>query len=271
MAVGQPIRHAAKSLRLKPIALPVEHGGWALVGAPILLGLLVTFSVPGVLIAIGAIALFLCRHPFRLAFGDVRRRKFYVRTQYAAYVAAAYGMLSIAAFICAWLYSSTFLAPMIALILVGSVQFGLDSSGKGRSLLAECFGAIALSCVASAIILAGDGRSTTAWMATIVLSAHAVTAIYYVQARLKLSRNLHANTVVAIMLQIVAFLTIVTATQYLHFNLLLAAVFALLTVRTIWGLSERRATVRPLIIGIQEIVYSFAVVLAAAATLHGKA
>jgi hypothetical protein len=70
-------------VRLRPIALPVEHGGWAFLGAPILLGLWVAPSITGVWLGLAALGAFLSRQPLKLTLGDRRRGKRYPRTMWA--------------------------------------------------------------------------------------------------------------------------------------------------------------------------------------------
>ena len=90
------------NVRLRPIALPTEHGGWALVGAPILLGLWVAPSVSGACLGVASLAVFLARQPAGLALGDWRRGRRYPRTAWAAGFALGYVLVALSAFACAW-------------------------------------------------------------------------------------------------------------------------------------------------------------------------
>jgi len=262
------MQQTARHIRLRPIAIPVEHGGWALVGSPILLGLLLSFSTAGALIGVGAISLFLFRHPFRLAVNDIRRRKLCPRTQWAVTIAAAY--LSIAAISLgfAWIASPNVLAPILLLLSLGGAQFILELSGHGRTILAESSGAVALSCIACAIVLAGRGDTAAGWMATLILSLHSVTAITYVGARLKLSRGVAVNRFVPTAMQLLTFVVVLALAINHRCRMLLPAVFAGLTLRTMWGLSDMRMNVRPAIVGIQEIGFSLSVVFASTLSLR---
>ncbi len=79
------------SVRLRPIALPVEHGGWGFLGAPIVLGLWVAPSVAGFWLSLAALGVFLTRQPLKLALGDRQRGKRYPRTVWAERFVVLYG------------------------------------------------------------------------------------------------------------------------------------------------------------------------------------
>ncbi len=91
------------SVRLRPIALPTEHGGWGLLGAPILLGLWVAPSVAGAWLSLAALAAFLTRQPLKLALGDRRRGKRFPRTIWADRFALFYSAIALGAFAAAWI------------------------------------------------------------------------------------------------------------------------------------------------------------------------
>src|SRR5437764_14320935 len=70
-------------VRLKTIALPVEHGGWGLSLEPVALGLLVAPSLPGLFLSVATLAAFLARHPLKLIMADRRRGRRFARTPVA--------------------------------------------------------------------------------------------------------------------------------------------------------------------------------------------
>ena len=84
-------------VNLRPLALPVEHGGWGFVIEPAVLALLVVPSWPGVAIGVAVIAAFLARHPLRLAAGDWAHRRRYPRTIVCELLALGYGAAAIVA------------------------------------------------------------------------------------------------------------------------------------------------------------------------------
>src|SRR5947209_5867668 len=54
-------------VRLRPVALPVEHGGWGFSLEPVALGLLVAPSLLGLFLSVTTLAAFLARHPLKIA------------------------------------------------------------------------------------------------------------------------------------------------------------------------------------------------------------
>ena len=73
----------------RAVAVPSEHGGWGLTLEPVLLGLLVAFSWPGLAIGVAALLAFLVRTPLKLALVDRRRQRSLPRTRLAWRFAAA--------------------------------------------------------------------------------------------------------------------------------------------------------------------------------------
>ena len=76
-------RSVPDGISLRSVALPVEHGGWGMLGEPLLLGLFIAPSWAGLGVALGALGGF-------LAVAD-RRYRFAVRRRFAAVAAAVSG------------------------------------------------------------------------------------------------------------------------------------------------------------------------------------
>jgi hypothetical protein len=79
----------AAPVRLRSLALPVEHGGWGLLGEPLVLGLAIAPSWAGAGVGLFAAFAFLARHPLKLAAADWRQRRRSPRTLAAERVALA--------------------------------------------------------------------------------------------------------------------------------------------------------------------------------------
>jgi hypothetical protein len=79
----------------KAVALPTEHGGWGLLGEPVVLGLVLAPSASGACLGLAALAGFLSRHPLRLVFMDRRRGVRYPRTALAERFFAGYALAAL--------------------------------------------------------------------------------------------------------------------------------------------------------------------------------
>lgn len=175
---------------LKSIALPNEHGGWGFTTEPILLGLLVAPTWAGVGLSVFALAAFFTRHPLKLWLADIRRGKRFPRTPVAGRFALLYGSIGLAGLLLTLLTArEAFWWPLLlALPLIG-VQLWYDAHNKGRNLVPEVCGAIAMGSVAAGIGLAGGiapGLAIGLWL---VLAMRSLAAIYYARAQVRRARG----------------------------------------------------------------------------------
>ncbi|HLJ74968.1 MAG TPA: YwiC-like family protein [Thermoanaerobaculia bacterium] len=155
---------------IRPLALPVEHGAWSFLLEPIALGLLVAPSVRGLLIAIGAVAVFLVRHPAKLMITDWRRKR-YPRTAVCEALVAIYGAVAVTAFAFAF---GRALIPLLFAVPFAVVVF---VSKRNRSLVSELCGAIAPAAVVVAI--AGSP------LLGVLVLCRSIPAVLYVRSALR--------------------------------------------------------------------------------------
>lgn len=80
---------------IKSIALPSEHGGWAFLFEPILLGSLVAGSANGVILSAAMLSAFLIHQPLKLALKDRLKGRRPPRTVWAERLVAGYSLLAI--------------------------------------------------------------------------------------------------------------------------------------------------------------------------------
>ncbi|HVT13196.1 MAG TPA: YwiC-like family protein [Fimbriimonadaceae bacterium] len=251
------------TVRLKPIALPSEHGGWGMLGAPILLGLLVAPSWPGLFLGLAALAAFLTRQPFRLAIMDLRKGKRYPRTAWALRFAIGYGLVGLLALAEAAIQArATFWLPLGAAALLGGIQFAHDIQGKGRSFVPEACGAASLASVATAIAIAGGFLASRSWLLAAALALQAATAISYAAARVRLARGVEIALWPVWAGSVAALATITAITSFAGLAWPATAAFAVLAARSAWGLSSCRMNVRAAIVGLQEVGYTLMTVVA---------
>lgn len=239
--------------RLRPIALPLEHGGWALLLEPALLGILVSPSWAGLLLAVAALGAFLCRHPLSLAMSDLRRGKRYPRTSLALGFAVGYGLLSIVALVGALLLAvEPFWLALVLALPFGLLQLIFDIRRRSRQLLAELAGVVALGALAPAISLASGGTLSLALALWAVICARGLPAIIYVRARLRLIRGEPISIAPALFAHIIALIGVIGLTVGGWLPWLASLAVAGLLIRAWWFLDPRRVSARAVIVGAQE-------------------
>jgi hypothetical protein len=260
----------SNGVRVKTVALPVEHGGWGLLLEPIVLGFAVAPSIAGAFLALAAIGAFLARHPFKLCITDWRHGRRYPRTTLAARFIILYCIVSTIGLMAAinMATDNKFLLLLPAAVPLAVVQLIYDGKGQSRSLLPELAGSSAMAAIAASIALAGGLSSGLALGLWTVLAARAVTSILYVRARLSVLHGNPASPISVLNLHVAA-LAIVTALAYKQLVPRLAIVAILiLLLRATYGLLKDHRPVTARYIGFYEIGYGALTVLALAIGYH---
>jgi hypothetical protein len=237
------------------VALPAEHGGWGLLLEPIALGLAIAPSLAGVGLALAALFVFLGRLPVRLALQDFLRGASYPRTRLAWRLALVFGLGAAAFGIPAlWLAPPPALAALAVAFPLGLVQLRFDLENRGRDLVPEMLGAVALSASAPIVAIVGGAPTAVAFAAGALIAVRSLSAILYVRARLRRARGLPAHRGPAFVGHGLA-LGLAGALSVSQLGPWLGVVaFALLLARALHGLGPARA-VRPQVVGVQEVVF----------------
>lgn len=233
-----------RSVALRPLALPTEHGGWGFLLEPIALGLLVAPSWSGALIATAAVFAFLGRHPLKLALQDAKRARTYPRTPYCWMLAATYliaAALALASAIA--IGGGRILIPIGIVAPLAVIQVLYDARNRSRELLPEMSGAAAMSSIAAAMAIAGGMRILPSIGLAGILIARSLPAILYVRALL---RPVPTWPAVAMHVFAIAVVTLVGSPFAI-------AAMILLLVRAIWGFTHERPSAKT--IGWREIVF----------------
>ncbi len=250
------------SVPWKAVALPVEHGGWGLLGEPVALGLLLAPSAAGLCLALSALAGFLSRHPLRLVFMDRRKHARYPRTGLAERFFAGYALAALALLGAASVLARTAFWPA----LLAAAPFALaallgDALGRSRQALPEAAGAMGLTAAAALIALAGGARPGVALAAWALLALRALTSVLYVRARIRLDRRLPAGPSRALAGHHAALAATAALARSGFAPWLAVAAFVVLLARAAWGLSPWRRPVRPQRLGFEELGYGLLTVL----------
>jgi hypothetical protein len=243
---------------LRPLALPVEHGGWGLLFEPIALGLLVAPSWGGLFIGLAYLSGFLTRQPLKLALQDLLRGKRYPRTAWCWGLAAGYTSLALFALSLAFTFAGVgALMPLAAAAPLALIQIGYDAKNKSRGLLPELGGAIALSSSAAAIALAGNQPLAAALGLSAIILARAIPSVAYVRALVTRSHKQQASARPSLSLHALAVTAVAT------FAPLPAVIaMALLFARAAWGLAHPPKKAKT--IGWTEIAWGVVTVVLAA-------
>lgn len=251
-----PIPASPGRPNLRPIALPVEHGGWGFLLEPILLGLLVAPSMAGLWLGLAAVALFLLHQPLRIALKDRLKGRRYARTGWAEGFALGYGALAVLAFgLALWAASEPFWPPLALAAPLVAVKVGYDALNRGREHLPEIAGALAPLAVSAGIALAGGWALPNALALWGILAARTMPAILYVRARLRLEKGESVQPTPAVLAHLggliaLALLSLGDLSPWSG-----AAMLVVLLARALYGLSRWRRPAPAKVIGFQEIGY----------------
>lgn len=257
-----------RSVRWRTLALPNEHGAWAFLLEPALLGLGVAPSAAGLALVGAWLAALLTQHPLGLALADVRRGKRFPRTVPALALAAAYAALA------GLLLASAFLAgahpqalgPLAAAFPVALVQLAFDARNRGRDVRAELAGSVGLAALAAAIVLAAGGTWLLALGMWLVAAARNAPSILYVRARLRLQRGAEAPRVPPLAAHILALVAVGAAAGLGAVPWLALLPFTLLLARAAAGLRAGAPVLAAKRVGMLELGYGL---VAVAAVLAG--
>lgn len=246
---------------LRTVALPSEHGGWGLTSEPILLGLLLAPSGPGVLLGLAAMLAFLARTPLKFVLVDAARHRTLERTVVARRLLAVELLVLVALVGGAFLTSSrAFWVPALVAAPLVLVELWFDMRSRGRRLAPELAGSIGIASVAAMIAVAGGARPTIAIGAWIVLSARALTSIPFVRRQIALLHGRVTSNGPTVAWDALAVFLAVVATVIARS--LVVGSLAVVAVVVGQRLTARRPAARAAIVGIRQMVFGFVVVLA---------
>ncbi len=266
MIAAGHLKASRRGLRIRPIALPAEHGGWGLLFEPIILGLLLAPSLAGLFLAAGAVGAFLARHPFKLAIGDWRQDRRIPRTALAERFAILYVCIAALSLgLAIKTAGAGFLLPLLIAAPFTIVQLFYDSLGRSRTLMAELAGSISIGSVATAIGIAGGWPRPAAFGLWVILAARTVPTILYLRARLRLLHRKSASPRVVIVMHVLAIPIVFGLARARVVPLLAVAALVVLLLRAVIGFSKSGKAMTAKKLGLRELgfgaVLVFAVVL----------
>jgi hypothetical protein len=248
---------AGPGVRVRTVALPVEHGGWGLTLEPVVLGMLLAPTAAGFFLSVATVGAFLARHPLKIVAGDRRRGRRFPRTPVAERYATLYATVAAAGMLFALLAADgyAFLLPLMLAAPLAAVQLLYDIKGDSRALWPELAGATALAAVATSIALAGGWPNAPAYGLWAVLITRVVPSIIYVRARLNRLHGDRASGAPVIIEHAAAFVFIAALAWAKVVPALATAALAVLMLRAAHGIAESGPGVTAKRIGVRELVY----------------
>lgn len=250
-------------MRLKTIALPVEHGGWAFVLEPVVLGVCLAPTLAGAFLGAAVVAAFLARQPLKIIAADRRHGRRSKRTLVGECLFCAYSAVGVMAFVVALKSSAySFILPLLIAAPFALAQLISDARGRSRSQPGELSGATAMAAVAAAITLTAGWSITSALSLWAVLAAiRIVPSIIYVRTRLRKNRG-SASLVPALATHVLSCVLVISFWRIGLAPWLAVAAAGLLLLRAGFFLSSPwpRTSARGL--GLSEVAFGLVVVMA---------
>lgn len=249
-------------INLRSVALPAEHGGWGFLIEPIILGLILAPTNIGVLLAFAAFGMFLAHQPLKIAIKDYRKGRRTLRTQWAERFSLTYiGIAVVSFFFVFYISDPQFLIPVFMAIPFALIQAYFDFQNRSRHVIAEISGTIAIAAIAPILLILGDWGMDKALLVWLVLLGRNIPSILYVRVRLRLERAKDPSLTPAWLSHIVALviITVLSLAGYVPLGAIVA--IAILTGRALWGVSHYRKPVKPVQVGIGEIIFGLLYVL----------
>jgi hypothetical protein len=246
----------------RTVALPSEHGGWSLTAEPVLLGLLVAWSWPGLALGVAAMVAFVVRTPVKLVLVDRFRHRWLARTRLAAQIAA--GELAVLVVLAAYAATAggSFWLPVAVAAPLVALELWFDMRSRSRRLIPELAGSIGIGSIATAIALADGAPTRLAWGLWVVIAARSVAAIPYVRTQILRTRSKPGPRWHSDAAQLVAVATALVA--WTADLLPGAAAVAIAVLAAIDLVAVRLAPRRAVVIGIQQTILGIAVILTTA-------
>ena len=178
----------------RAVAIPTGHGGWGLTLEPVLLGVIVAFSWPGVAIGLAAVLAFVVRTPLKLALIDRRRHRSLQPTGLATRVALLELAVLVALVASGVADAGTWwLIPVACALPLFAVELWFDVRSRGRRLVPELCGAVGISAIAASIVIAGGGDRRLAVAVWMILAARSLASIPYVRTQIARTRRKAAS------------------------------------------------------------------------------
>ncbi len=252
-------------VRWRSVALPAEHGGWAMLINPILLGFLVVPSLTAVFLALAIIASFLARTPLKIVWKDSQKGRRFARTTAAMKVLVLYVFLIVVGFGGALYFGGWQpLMPLLAVLPLLLLLLYFDLFSTSRQLLSQLVAPIVLSSVTAGMALAAGWTwpyALALWSIPLMLS---IPAILYVRSRIRMDKDRAAGARTAVFSHVLAAIVAIALAATGYIPALAALAIFILMLRAATNLSTYRRPMTIKQLGWSEIAFSLMTVFMSA-------
>ena len=244
----------------REVAIPSEHGGWSLTAEPVILGLVVAWSWSGLALGLAAILAFMARTPLKVVLVDRWRNRWLDRTSLAAAIAAT--ELVVITALALWAATSAtdqrFWVPLAVAAPLIALELWFDMRSRSRRLVPELAGAVGISSIVAAIVLAGGASTTLAVGLWVVVSARAIAAIPYARTQVFRAHDRPVSLWSSDLAQLAAFAAVTAA--WIFGAIPIAPVLAVAAIAVFNVAAVRGSVKRAVVIGLQQMAFGIAVV-----------
>ncbi|MGB2912234.1 MAG: YwiC-like family protein [Pyrinomonadaceae bacterium] len=262
MSTAAPITAPVRAVRVRQVALPTEHGGWAFLFEPLVVGLAIAFSTGAPWIAGLTIGAFLTRQPLKVLIADRFGMRNRTRASLAFRFLLCYGAIfSIGLAGTLLSVGAQSLLPFIGVLPLAVFQIYIDASRQSRKLIPELTGAVVMSASIAAIGLSANMPLVNAAALWAIFASRSLSSILYVRERLRLEKGKHYSRMIPTLAHIAALFMTAALAYYGLSPFLTILAMSVLAYRAITGLSPDRNKMKAMQIGVWEIIYGLIVVL----------
>lgn len=253
IAKQPPAKVSFPKISVSRIILPSEHGSWSLLFEPLLTGFAIAFSPASPWVALMTIGAFFARQALKTC---VLARKNHPLAKTAGKFLSLFVLIAGAGFFGVVVNSSPWaFFPLLVATPLATQQLVLDISTRGRSLVAELAGAVAISSSIAVMALAdeiGLPGSIALW---VVLTGRFVPSILYVRNRLLIEKGKRVDRISPNLAHVVSSLIVTVLAAVGLASFFTVGVFVFLLIRSMIGLSGIRKGTNAMVIGIWEVVF----------------
>ena len=240
-------------INIRQIALPTEHGSWGFVLEPLLLALLVAYSLPGLMLSLCAFFMFLSYQPLRILFKKKNNNEL---NKYALIVFSVYVFLAAVFFFITFSQSELIaLTPFVLSVIIMLIYLIMLYRQKNRELISELSASFSISILTLSILLFKGWQIKYVIAFLIVLLARSIPTTFYVHTKLQMFKKKEFRNTLP-MISTYIFTGILFWTSMLGLTpFLTVAASLMLLVRSHIGIFYIKENFKVVNFGIMEFVY----------------